>query len=141
MRHRGWAPDERRYGPDHRETALAHIHVGSTLGDLGRYALAIAEQRRAIAIVEMMDPENIEVGELSAGLGQTLSRAGDHDGALAAFARALPILEAELGADHADVAEAHGHHAEALLAARRWREAATEADRALTRGRAGRGPK
>src|SRR5262249_20981270 len=76
---RALALNQRLYGPAHREVALSHFRLGTALADVGRLEQEIAEQRRAIAILEAkLEPDSVEIAEYAAGLGRSLSRSGAH---------------------------------------------------------------
>jgi tetratricopeptide (TPR) repeat protein len=128
---RALAINQRLFGPDHPALAAQHASLGLAYLDLLRLPKAIAEMRRAIAIVEPLGPDRAELGEYQAELGTALGYADDYAGAQAALERAIAIFEKSLGPDHPDVAEAHGDLSEALARGQRWPGALTHAQRAL----------
>jgi tetratricopeptide (TPR) repeat protein len=116
-----------------RNEGMLASHVALLLLAQGKYAEALAEQRRALTVREKaLGPSHPEVAASHSSIGFALARAGQHAEALGEHRRALEMREKVLGPTHPDVAESHSYMGNVLVKLGRYDEALAEHRLALT---------
>lgn len=95
--------------------ADVHTNHGAALQTAGKFADAVAEYERALAIYEKeVGPNTLAVSRVLANLGTALTRLGDEARAEQVLRRNLDIKQKHLGEQHPSVAWAHDELGNAL---------------------------
>ena len=94
---------ERHAAPDSRELAMALMAHGRALDRVGNPAEATPSLRRAVGILEKIDPASIELASALFRVGINATALKQYDDAVAALSRAKLIREKKYGADHLEV--------------------------------------
>ena len=124
---------EKLLGHDHFDVSSTLFMIGTALlAQQGQERQAVDYLERALAIDEkLLGPGHPGIAMDLNNIGEALTSLGDVNGALERQQRALGILVAALGEDHAEVATAASALGVTLLAAKRPAEALTVFERAL----------
>ena len=108
---------------DHNDTGYSHLKVGETLLALGRHDEAFAAFERAAAIYKKVNNDPAENAEMESRLAEARSVQGRHAEALKRFEEATVHSAAVTGAPPELLTAIKFRHAEALLRARKKKEA------------------
>jgi tetratricopeptide (TPR) repeat protein len=85
--------EEAALGPDHPDVGESRLVLGVMLGEHGDIEAGMAEQRRALAIFERRDPNDVRVAMVLHNLAHRAQDSGALSDALVNLERALAIVE------------------------------------------------
>jgi tetratricopeptide (TPR) repeat protein len=108
---------------DHNDTGYSHLKRGETLLALGRHDDAFAAFERAAAIYKKVNNDPAENAEMESRLAEARSVQGRHAEALKRFEEATAHSAAVTGAPPELLTAIEFRHAEALLRAKKKKEA------------------
>jgi len=134
---RSVARSESVYGPEHPIVGNDLMNVAVARSDLGQHEPALADARRALAILTAASGRlDLRVSRAHGILGFVANAAGDHETALAAYREAYEIHRNLMGDDHEVTATYEARIGEELAAAGRFDEARRRVEHAIAIHRA-----
>jgi tetratricopeptide (TPR) repeat protein len=123
-----------RENPDAAAEAELRAVTGGLRTVQGRYAEAIEEHRKALALREQIHGmQSLQAASGHLSLGNALRKAGESEEATAEYRIALEIRSHTLGVDHPEVTAARNALANSLLVAGRYAEAEADYREVLAR--------
>ncbi|MBX7083810.1 MAG: serine/threonine-protein kinase [Nannocystaceae bacterium] len=111
---RALAIETAAYGPTHPELAAILIDLGNVAYARGDTAACRARFEQAVAVLQAVQPDAIELGMALANLAVILSEQGDDEDAVVRLREALALFERTVGPDHLYVASTLGNLARHL---------------------------
>src|SRR4051794_19657796 len=126
---------ERAFGAEHPDVATLHHNLGGLMHAARRFEEAEPHARRSVELRRRLaGPEHVSTAEDEAAWAPILHALGRDDATRALLEHAIPILEANLGDDHPEVAGAWNNLGSALEgddAAEAYRRALAAKERSL----------
>ena len=93
------------YGPEDPHVVRPMRNLAMLYRNLGKYSAAEPLLHRSLAIMEKVDPENIEISAILEQLGEVCQAQGRYEAAELILLRSLTIRERALGPDHPNLAK------------------------------------